>query len=81
MPFINLPPSLQGVFQSIENRLQKLELGRRFTFPNVSVDPSVYRNGDAWLNTTSNTPKYVDATGAVKTFGGGTVTSIDGGTP
>lgn len=71
MAFINLPPSLQGIIAGIENRLAKLELGKRFTFPNVSSDPANPRNGDAWLNTTSNTPKYVDATGAVSTFGGG----------
>ena len=71
MAFINLPPSLQGIISGIENRLAKLELGRRFTFPNVASDPANPRNGDAWLNTTSNTPKYVDATGAVSTFGGG----------
>jgi hypothetical protein len=28
-------------------------------------DPSVLRVGDIWLNTTSNTPKYVDTLGAV----------------
>jgi len=71
MAFINLPPSLQGIISSIENRLAKLELGKRFTFPNVSSDPANPRKGDAWLNVTSNTPKYVDATGSVSTFGGG----------
>jgi len=62
---------LQGIISNIENRLAKLELGKRFTFPNVSSDPANPRKGDAWLNVTSNTPKYVDATGAVSTFGGG----------
>jgi hypothetical protein len=78
MPFVNLPPSLQGLINGLENRIAKLELGKRFTFPNVSSDPANPRNGDAWLNTSSNTPKYVDATGTVTTFGG-TVTAIDGG--
>jgi len=80
MPFVNLPPSLQGMFQGLETRIQKLELGKRFTFPNVSSDPANPRNGDAWLNITSNQPKYVDATGTVTVFGsGGSVTAIDGG--
>jgi hypothetical protein len=78
MAFINLPPTLQGIISGIENRLAKLELGRRFTFPNVSSDPANPRNGDAWLNTSSNTPKYVDATGAVSTFGGGGSSVITG---
>ena len=83
MPTINLPPSIRAVFTAIESRLQKLETGRRFTAPatpqlsslptvtgSTSGDPSVLTVGDIWLNTTSNTPKYVDATGAVTTLGG-----------
>lgn len=83
MPTINFPPSLRAIFTTIEARLQKLETGRRFTAPatpqltttptisgSASGDPSVLRVGDIWLNTTSNTPKYVDSTGAVSTFSG-----------
>ena len=84
MAYINLPPSLQSLFSRIEARLLKLETANRFTAPVVpalgstptitglaSGDPSNPRVGDIWLNTTSNTPKYVDSTGAVSTFGGG----------
>jgi len=80
MPFINLPPSLFNIFQGLDNRLQKLETGKRFTMPAVTTDPATatYVNGDIWLNTTSNVPKYVDSTGTVQTFGG-SVTAIDGG--
>jgi hypothetical protein len=76
MPFINLPPSLFNIFQGLEGRLQKLETGKRFTMPAVTTDPAVANavKGDIWLNTTSNTPKYLDATGAVATFGGGSST-------
>lgn len=83
MPTINFPPSLRAIFTTIEARLQKLETGRRFTAPatpqltttptisgSASGDPSVLRVGDIWLNTTSNTPKYVDSTGAVTPFSG-----------
>jgi hypothetical protein len=58
------------MFTDIQNRLTKLENATRFTMPNVSTDPTAPRNGDLWLNTTSNTPKYVDNVGAVATFGG-----------
>lgn len=73
MGYINLPPSLQSLFAKINERLQKLETARRFTMPSTTTDFSsaTGRNGDIWLNTTSNTPKYLDATGAVATFGGG----------
>jgi len=71
--YINLPPSLQSLFAKINERLAKLETARRFTMPSTSTDFSsaTGRNGDIWLNTTSNTPKYLDATGTVATFGGG----------
>jgi hypothetical protein len=72
LPFINLPPSLQQIISNIENRLAKLELSKRFTFPAVTTDPTNPRIGDAWLNTASNTPKYVNSSGTVATFGGGT---------
>ena len=84
MAYINLPPSLYSFFDKIDQRLLKLETANRFTAPVVPVlgsaptitgltagDPSDPRAGDIWLNSTTNTPKYVDATGAVKTLGGG----------
>jgi len=76
--YINLPPSLQSLFAKINERLAKLETARRFTMPSTTTDFSsaTGRNGDIWLNTTSNTPKYLDATGAVATFGGSSGTSV-----
>lgn len=69
MGVVNLPPNLYSMFQDIQGRLTKLENAGRFTMPNVSSDLTSGRNGDIWLNTTSNTPKYLDNTGAVATFG------------
>lgn len=78
MAYINIPPSLYTFFDTINNRLLKLETANRFTAPVVPAlgstptitglatgDPTNPRAGDIWLNSTSNTPKYVDATGAV----------------
>jgi hypothetical protein len=70
MGVVNLPPNLYGMFNEIQNRLTKLENAGRFTLPNVATDPTAPRNGDLWLNTTSNIPKYVDNVGAVTTLGG-----------
>ena len=85
MAYINLPPSLNGFFSKIDDRLLKLEMANRFTAPVIPAlgsaptitgltagDPSDPRAGDIWLNSTTNTPKYVDATGAVTTLGGAT---------
>lgn len=66
MGYINQTPALRDMFQDIESRLRKLETAGRFTFPNVTSDPSNYRIGDAWLNTTTNQAKIVDATGTVR---------------
>jgi hypothetical protein len=66
MGYINLPPSLYNIFQDIILRVQKLETAQRFTFPNVTTDPTNPRTGDAWLNTTSNTAKIVDKNGTVR---------------
>jgi hypothetical protein len=66
MAYINQPLDLQRMFADINNRLNKLETAGRFTFPNVTVDPTYPRIGDAWLNTTSNQAKIVDSTGAVR---------------
>ena len=68
MPFINYPPNLKDMFDTIHNRLGKLETAQRFTAPNVATVPTNPRNGDIWLNTTSNAVNYIDGTGAVQTF-------------
>ena len=68
MPYINLPPDLRLVFDKIQQRLQKLETATRFTVPIVTTDPTNYRNGDMWLNSTSNTLKIVDSVGTIRTI-------------
>ena len=66
MPFVNLPANLQAMFSTINDRLLKLE-SARFTLPNVATDPTVFKPGDAWLNTTTNVAKIVDKNGVIKT--------------
>lgn len=66
MAYINLPPELYSILEDIRIRLQKLETAQRFTFPNVTSDPTNPRKGDAWLNTTTNLAKIVDANGNVR---------------
>jgi hypothetical protein len=66
MGYVNQPMDLRTVFAVLDDRLRKLETAQRFTFPNVSSDPSNPRKGDAWLNTTTNQAKIVDATGTVR---------------
>ena len=88
MAYINLPPSLYSFFDKIDQRLLKLETANRFTAPVVPVlgsaptitgltagDPTDPRAGDIWLNSTTNTPKYVDSLGAVGPLGNRTVIS------
>ena len=66
MAYINQPPDLRAIQADIESRLRKLETATRFTFPNVTSDPSNPRKGDAWLNITTNQAKIVDANGTVR---------------
>lgn len=66
MGYINQTPNLKDIFADLDTRLRKLETATRFTFPNVTSDPSNPRIGDAWLNTTTNQAKIVDATGTVR---------------
>jgi hypothetical protein len=66
MAYINQPIDLHRLFNDIYNRLNKLETATRFTFPNVTVDPTYPRIGDAWLNITTNQAKIVDSTGTVR---------------
>ena len=66
MAYINQPLNLQRIFSDINNRLNKLETTTRFTFPNVTVDPTYPRIGDAWLNITTNQAKIVDSTGTIR---------------
>jgi hypothetical protein len=66
MGYINQTPNLKDIFTDLDTRLRKLETAVRFTFPNVTSDPSNPRKGDAWLNTTTNQAKIVDANGTVR---------------
>jgi hypothetical protein len=66
MAYINQPLDIFRYFNDISNRLPKLELATRFTFPNVTSDPTYPRIGDAWLNITTNQAKIVDSTGTVR---------------
>jgi hypothetical protein len=66
MGYINQPPDLRIMFADIDSRLRKLETAVRFTFPAVTSDPTNYRIGDAWLNTTTNQAKIVDSAGTVR---------------
>jgi len=81
--YINIPPSLQTLFAQINQRLAKLATAKRFTMPNTATDfdNTTARNGDIWLNTGSNVPKYLDVNGNVQVFATGTITSVDGGSP
>jgi hypothetical protein len=66
MAYINQPPELRVLFADLDRRLRLLETATRFTFPNVTSDPSNPRKGDAWLNITTNQAKIVDANGTVR---------------
>lgn len=66
MAYINQPADLRSLFADLEKRLRLLETATRFTFPAVTSDPTNYRIGDAWLNTTTNQAKIVDSTGTVR---------------
>ena len=68
MGYINLPPTLKGLFDDLANRVKKLETSQRFTAPNVVTDPANPRKGDIWLNTTSNTLKWYDNTSVTRTL-------------
>jgi len=68
MPYVNLPPALRDIFQLIDNRLNKLETAGRFTVPIVATDPTNYRNGDMWYNSTTSTLKFVNSAGTIKSI-------------
>ena len=66
MAYINQPADLRILFATIDDRLRKLETAVRFTFPNVTSDPTYPRIGDAWLNNTTNQAKIVDKNGTIR---------------
>jgi hypothetical protein len=68
MPYVNQPPALKDIFQLIDNRLNKLETAGRFTVPIVATDPTNYRNGDMWYNSTTTTLNFVNSAGIIKSI-------------
>ena len=61
MAYINQPPDLRVMFQTIENRLEKLERAQRFTAPNVDFAtdaPTNPRVGDMFFDTDADLLKY-----------------------
>jgi hypothetical protein len=61
MAYINQPPDLRTMFQTIESRLEKLERAQRFTAPNVpfvTETPTNPRIGDIFYDTDADFLKY-----------------------
>ena len=67
MPWVNQPPAIRDIFALLDDRIRKLETSGRFTVPIVATDPTNYRKGDMWINSTSNTLKVVDSVGTIRT--------------
>jgi hypothetical protein len=67
MGYLNFPPNLKDIFDSLDSRIRKMETAQRFTVPVVATDPVNRRNGDMWINSTSNTLKVVDSVGTIRT--------------
>ena len=68
MPYLNFPPNIKDMFDDIYARIRKLETAQRVTVPIVTTDPSNYRNGDMWYNSTSSTLKFVNSAGTINTI-------------
>jgi hypothetical protein len=66
MGYVNFPPNVKDIIDDLANRLRKLETGQRFTVPVVTTDPTNRRNGDMWINSTTNQLKAVDSTGTIR---------------
>jgi len=67
MGYLNFPPNLKDIFDDIYARVRKLETAQRFSVPVVATDPTNRRNGDMWINSTTNTLKVVDSVGTIRT--------------
>lgn len=63
----NLPETLGTMIRALEARLRRLEQGQRFQLPILSGAPANPRDGDAWIDSTTNTVK-VRVNGVTKTF-------------
>jgi hypothetical protein len=68
MGYVNFPPNIRDIFDDLYSRIRKLETAQRFTVPIVATDPTNYRNGDMWYNSTSSTLKFVNSAGTIKTI-------------
>jgi hypothetical protein len=68
MGYLNFPPNLKDMFDDIYSRIRKLETAQRFTVPIVTTDPTNYRNGDMWYNSTTSTLKFVNSAGTIKSI-------------
>ena len=66
MGYLNFPPNLKDIFDDIYARVRKLETAQRFSVPVVATDPTNRRNGDMWINSTTNTLKVVDSVGTIR---------------
>lgn len=62
MPYINQPPDLFALFQSVYDRLRKLETATRFTAPDVTTEPAYPRVGDIIYDNTPDQMKYWNGT-------------------
>jgi hypothetical protein len=68
MGYVNFPPNIRDIFDDLYSRIRKLETAQRFTVPIVATDPTNYRNGDMWYNSTSSTLKFVNSAGTIKSI-------------
>ena len=66
MGYLTFPPNIRDIFDDLYSRIRKLETAQRFTVPVVTTDPTNYRNGDMWINSTTNTLKVVDSVGTIR---------------
>lgn len=66
MPYINQPPSMQSIFNDLNNRVTKLENASRFTAPDVPTEPNYPRVGDIIFDNTEDLMKYWNGTAWVE---------------
>lgn len=66
MPYINQPPSMQSIFNDLNNRITKLENAQRFTAPDVPSEPTYPRVGDIIYDNTAEYLKYWNGTAWVE---------------
>ena len=66
MPYVNQPPALRDLFTALDDRIRRLETSARFTVPIVTSDPTNYRKGDMWYNSTTFTLKFVNSAGTIQ---------------